>query len=558
MRKMSKKGWLVVVLILVCTCALGTVLTTLGYLGYRKIQEAGGERPARQESTLVASEGQGVSEGGTLRLFGSLPPTLDPAMVQDSTSAEYVVHLFSGLVSLNGNLEVVPDLASHWEVSEDGCTYLFHLLPEATFQDGRPIRADDFVYSIERACSPGLGSPVAASYLGDIVGAEEFLAGHAEHIKGLVSVSEHELQIEIDAPKAYFLAKLTYPTAFVVDRAQQIAEEGEAWQRRPNGSGPFVLEELGPDRIILARNERYYGKPVALERVEYFLGGGSPVTMYENDELDLVQVSSLEVERVTDPANPLHSECDVALELSVSYLGLNAEAAPFDDIAVRQAFAYAIDKEKLADLVLKGTAVPARGILPPAMPDYDEDLKGLPYDPGRARELLASSRYGAKDALPEIVLAVSGSSGHMSSFAEAIVSMIEDNLGIELMVEQVEWGHFLRDLNQRRYQIFSAGWIADYPDSQNFLDILFHSESPQNHTRYHNDQVDRLLEEARVERDASRRTDLYREAERIIVAEAAWVPLTHATVHTLVKPYVKGFKTSSAIYPWLKDINLEK
>jgi len=554
---MSKKVWLLVVLVLVCICALGTGLTTLGYLGYRKIREAGGERSARQESTLVASEGQGVSEGDTLSLFGSLPPTLDPAMVQDSTSAEYVVHLFSGLVTLNSVLEVIPDLASHWEVSEDGCTYLFHLLPQATFQNGRPITADDFVYSIERACNPGLESPVAASYLGDIVGAQEFLAGRAEHIKGLVSVSEHELQIEIDAPKAYFLAKLTYPTAFVVDKVQ-IEEDGEGWQRRPNGSGPFVLEELSPERIVLTRNERYYGKPASLERVEYLLGGGSPITMYENDELDLAQVPPSEIERITDPANSLYAQQLLVSELSVSYLGLNTNAPPFDDLAVRQAFAHAIDKQKLAALVLKGTATAAKGILPPAMPDFAPDLEGLSYDPDLARQLLASSHYGGEEEMPAVVLTVSGTSGHMSSSTKAILSMIEENLGIEMTVEQVEWKHFLKDLSLQRYQVFSAGWIADYPDSQNFLDILFHSASSQNHTGYHNEQVDRLLEQARVERDPERRTELYREAERIIVAEAAWIPLTHATAHTLVKPYVKGFTASSAIYPWLKNVYLEK
>jgi len=554
---MSKKTWLILVLILVCLCASCGALAGLGYLGYRSFERTGERALASREDALVEDEGQSESAGGTLRLSGGLPPTLDPAMVQDSTSAQYVVHLFSGLVALNGALEVVPDLASRWEVSEDGRTYVFHLRPEATFQDGRPITAKDFIYSIERACSPRLGSPVAATYLGDIVGVEEYLTGRAEHISGLSASSEHMLQIEIDSPKAYFLAKLTYPTAFVVDRAQ-IEEEGEAWQRRPNGSGPFVLTELRMDRIVLARNERYYAGRPALERVEYLLEGGSPITMYENDELDLVDVPPDEVERITDPANPLHAELDVASELSVSYMGLNTQVPPFDDVAVRQAFAQAIDKTKIADLVLKGTATVARGILPPALPDFDRELEGLAYDPARARQLLASSRYAGDDALPDIVLAVAGTSGHMSPMTKAILSMVEENLGIDMMVEQVEWSHFLRDLNEQRYQIFLAGWIADYPDSENFLDILFHSQSSQGHTGYHNDQVDRLLELARVETDPDRRTALYREAERLIVAEAAWVPLTHGMAHTLVKPYVKGFQASSAIYPWLREIRLEK
>ena len=136
--------------------------------------------------------------------------------------------------------------------------------------------------------------------------------------------------------------------------------------------------------------------------------------------------------------------------------------------------------------------------------------------------------------------------------------MLEENLGVEVRVEQVDWPHFLRDLNDRRYQMFSVGWIADYPDSQNFLDLLFYSQSSQNHTGYANAEVDRLLEQARVERDPAKRTALYRRAEHIIIGEAPWIPLTYGVTHTLVKPYVKGYHASGGLYPWLKDIYLER
>ncbi len=478
-------------------------------------------------------------------------------MVQDSTSAEYVVHIFSGLVVLNNQLQIVPDLASRWEVSQDGRTYTFYLIPEATFKDGKPIKAEDFIYSFERACSPRLASPVAESYLGDIVGVPEFAQGRAERIAGLKAVNDYTLQIQIDAPKAYFLSKLTYPTAFVVDRAQ-IEKDGRDWLRRPNTSGPFFLESLSAERIVLTRNPRYAGQKASLERVEYNLGGGQPMTMYENDELDIVDVSSSEIERILDPDNPLNTEHHVASELSVQYLAFNVNMPPFDDVAVRQAFAHAIDKEKLADLVLKGTAAPAKGILPPVLPDFDAGFEGLPYDPQRARQLLANSRYADRSAMPEIVLSVSGSSAQLSPQTRAILSMIEQNLGIKVMVEQIEWSDFLEDLNKQRYQFFSGGWVGDYPDSQNFLDILFHSASAQNHMGYRNEQVDQLLEQARVESDPAKRTSFYRQAERLIVNDAPWIPLTHGITHVLVKPYVKGYTGGAAIYPWLKDIYLEK
>jgi len=335
-----------------------------------------------------------------------------------------------------------------------------------------------------------------------------------------------------------------------------VESQGDNWLRKPNGSGPFVLESLSRERIVLVRNEHYYGKRPILARVEYILSGGLPITMYENDQLDIVEVSPAEIERVSDPGNPLYAEHRVEPQLSVQYLGLNVDAPPFDDPAVRQAFAQAIDKNKLADLVLKNTALPAVGILPPGMPDYDQNLVGLPYDPVRARQLLASSKYAP--TMPQVVLAVSGTSGHMDSVTRAILSMIESNLGITVTVEQVEWSYFLRDMNERRYQIYSAGWIGDYPDSQNFLDVLFHSQSSQNHMGYHNREADQLLEQARVEQDPAKRTTLYRQAERIIVNEAPWIPLTYGIQYTLVKPYVKGFRASAAIYPWLRDIYFEK
>ena len=193
---------------------------------------------------------------------------------------------------------------------------------------------------------------------------------------------------------------------------------------------------------------------------------------------------------------------------------------------MRKAFAQAIDRERLAEVVVLGTATAAKGILPPEMPGYDPDWPGLIYDPVAAREALAHSSYGGPEDLPELVLATSGSTGVMGDTTRAILAMLEENLGVAVRVEQIEWAYFLQDLNQQRYQMYSSGWIADYPDPQNFLDVLFHSASPQNHNGYANAEVDSLLERARVEQDEAQREALYRQAERLIVEDAPWVPLT--------------------------------
>jgi len=494
--------------------------------------------------------------GDELSLPGDEPATLDPALVQDANSAVYIVEIFSGLVTLDRNLEVVADLAERWEASQDGRTYTFELRRDAKFQDGRPVTAADVQYSLERACSPALASRAAPSYLADIEGAIAMMQGEANEISGLRVVDEYTLALTIDAPKAYFLAKLTYPTAFVVDRDN--VAEGADWAEHPNGTGPFRLAQWDRQRVVLERNELYYGGVPALSRVTFVLSGGSPMTMYENGQLDVVQVGLADIERVQDPSNPLSRELTVVPRLDVQYLGMNVLVPPFDDVKVRQAFAQAIDRQRLANVVLKKTVVAAEGVLPPGLPGHRADFRGLAFNPDLALESLHVSTYKDAADLPEVVLHISGTGGTMPPTIEAIVAMLRTNLGVEVTVEQTPWQRFLEDLNERGYGFYSTGWIADFPDPQNFLDILFHSQSSDNHSAYANPEVDRLLEQARVEQDQAERLGLYQQAETLIVQDAVWVPLWHGRDYMLTKPYVKGAVYSASIRPWLRDVYLER
>ena len=474
---------------------------------------------------------------------------MDPALVEDAVSAEYVVHVFGGLVTLDEALRVVPDVAAGWEISPDGRTYTFSLREDARFHNGRPVTASDFQYSLERACDPQTGSTVASTYLGDIVGAKEMIAGLADRIAGVEVVDDSTLRITIDAPKAYFLAKLTYSTGFVVDREDVQQPD---WLERPNGTGPFKLEDRSNQRIVLVRNEHYHRDGPKLQRVVYSLSGGSPVTMYENGELDIVAIGPADVERVLDPANPLNAELTMVPQLNTQYLGFDVTQPPFDDVRVRQAFTLAVDRQKITAVVWKGMRLPARGIVPPGMPGYERAQPLLEYDPQRARPLIAESQYGDVSDFPLVTLSVGGSGVEMDRVTQAIVAMCEENLGIEIEVERSA------DVLADRPQFFSLGWMADYPDPEDFLDILFHSDSPLNYTNYSNSGVDRLLEEARVEQDPQRRMLLYAEAEEMIVSDAPWVPLWHSVEYVLTKPYVLGVNHAAAIFPWLCDVYLER
>jgi len=501
--------------------------------------------------------------GGELRLLGRDPLTLDPACASDVDSANYIVEIFGGLVTIDREQQIVPDIAERWDVSDDGTVYTFELRRGVLFhKEDRQVTASDVKYSMERALDPDTQSTVAEVYLGDIVGAEEFIDGEADEVTGIEVVDNYTLRITIDAPKPYFLAKLTYPTGFVVDRRQvdgSTCFSDTNWQRRPNATGPFELKEwdLG-QRIVLEPNSRYHLGAPSLGRVEYTLGGGSAITMYENDEIDVTGVGLNDIERVRDPAEPLNQEFHEAPRMDIWYIGFNVEEPPFDDPKVRQAFAHAVDKDKLIEVVLLDAVVEADGILPPGIPGFNEDLQGLEFDVEKAKQLLAESEYGGPEGLPDIEIASSGRGASVGPVSEAILYMWEENLGVNISTRQTEFATFLSDLRDGEYQMFELGWVADYPDPENFLKIQFHSGSDNNYSRYANSEVDRLLEEADTEADEATRMSLYQQAEQIIVNEAPWIPLFHDKFSVLIKPYVEGYTLPPFVIPRLRYVQIEE
>ena len=515
--------------------------------------------------------------GGVMTRLFSDPPTLDPHKTSDTTSAFIIGEVFSGLVTLNTDLQIVPDIADRWEISEDGTVYTFHLLPDAKFADGKPVTAQDFVYSLNRAADPTLASPVARTYLSDIVGVTQVLDGEATEISGVKAIDDDTLEIKIDAPKAYFLAKLTYPTAFVVDRSN-VESGGQNWTDNPNSTGPFMLKEykIG-EHIILERNDNFYREPAYIDQVVFNLAGGQAMALYENDEIDITGVSIFDLERFKDPNEPLAGELKIAPPgFSVSYIGFNVNEPPFDDMHFRRALNLAIDKELIANEVLAGLRLPAYGVLPPGFPGYSDSIQGLEYDEARAVDEICASAYADqetcelartegieqlpeksfyKDDAPRIILSVTGTGGDIGIDMQVILEMWKNALGVEVEIQQVEWATYLQDLNRRKFQIYALGWSADYPDPQDFLDILFHSESETNHGAYSNQGVDDLLEEARTEQDGSKRVALYNQAEQMIIDDAAWVPLWYDSERNLLlKPHIKDYRLVPLTIPKLRYV----
>jgi oligopeptide transport system substrate-binding protein len=509
-------------------------------------------QPSNQAISQIA-----LADEQILVLPGGDPPTFDPHLSGDATSAEYVVEIFSGLMTYDLDLNLITDIAESYQVSDDGLVYTFKIRPEAKFQDGKPVRAQDFKYSFERACDPATRSHTADTYLGDIIGCREKLQGLVTEVAGVEVVDDLTLRLTIDEPKGFFLAKMTYPTAYVLDQ-ENVENGGSAWFRQPNGSGPFKLAEVSPNMIVLEKNENFYGDPPpVLDQVIYLINvpvalldgyeDGFPediagqLGLPDNLTYDVIPVGLANYAKLTDPYNALSQDFTTTNGLSVFYIGFNVNKPPFDDPNIRQAFNLALDRERLVKALYRGTTPAANAIVPPGMPGYDNsDLRGYPFDPERARQLIAQSSYGSVDNLPPITLNVSGA----GDIEEAIVRSYEENLGLTIEVEDMPWPDFLQDLNQRDipYQMYELGWVADYPDPQNFLEILFHSQSAQNHGGYSNPEVDALLDEARGTLDDDERAALYRQAEQLILDDAVWIPLTFDAGHWLIKPYVQNYR----------------
>ncbi len=502
--------------------------------------------------------GIGISPSAqdTLNLWDIGPITLDPAISSEMTSHTYVMQIFSGLVRLNDELEVVPDIAQSWQKSQDSKTYTFYLRQGVEFHNGREVKAADFKYSWERVCDPATGSQTAATYLGDIVGAKDMLAGKTREISGVKVINDYTLEVTIDAPKDYFLCKLTYPTAFVVDKAN--VESEKSWWQKPNGTGPFKLKEWRQGQLlILQRNELYYGQPAKLERVVFHLLAGMPMAMYEQGQIDVTPVSIAYIDQVRDENSPFYQELAVTPELSLYYIGFNTTEPPFDDVNVRRAFCYAVNKERIARLTLRDMVTKAKGILPPGMPGYNQDLKGLDYNVERARELIAASRYKDASNLPPITLTISGYGNNIPDYLGAIIQEWQQNLSVEVSVRQLESEDFMYNLKRERDEMFMLGWVADYPNPHNFLDNLFYTGAENNIFGYSNPELDNLLDGAAIEQERTARLAMYQQAEQMIIDEAPCLPLWFGANHTLVKPYVKFYDLNPLGVPDLSQVYLE-
>lgn len=510
--------------------------------------------------TYAASDGKDTSNVATVTIYvkqwphgptlywnlRTEPPSLDPNSATDTTSIQVIQALFLGLTDFDDEtMEVVPELATDWEVSEDGLIWTFHMRDDVIWTDGTAVTAHQVEYSVKRTLDPATGSSYAY-VLWIIEGAEAFnddKGGTADGV-GVKALDNYTVQFTLTQPAGYFPAIAGMWIACPLPQAV-VEEYGDTWINAENivTNGAYELGEwVHEDHLILYKSPTYFdAASVKIGQIHCYMieEASTAYAMYLSDELDVVDAPFSEIDSIkADPV--LGQELYIAPRLCTKYYGFNNEKPPFDNPLVRKAFASAIDREALVDFVLNGGQRPAQTFTCPGIFGHIDGVAegiGMWYAPERALQFLADAGYPNAKGFPEVTLM--HSSGENADVVQFIAQSWEDVLNITVNIVSQEWNVYLSTCRENAPQIYSMSWCADYPDANNWVNEVFNSKSGSNYANYNNPAYDALVAEAARETDPVRRLDLYREAEKLLCAtDCAIVPIYYYTVVNLTKPYV--------------------
>ncbi len=496
-------------------------------------------------------------------------------------SAHILGQIYEGLIGLSQkDLSIVPRLAEKWEMDSTATIYTFHLRKDVNFHDdpcfdggkGRNVTAKDFKFSFDKLCTASANNKGFWIFKNRVIGADSFyqstmnnkpLAGGVEGVK---VIDDYTLEIHLMKPFASFLQVLAMPYAVVLAK-EAFDKYGEDQLRmKCVGTGPFKLKEQKENEaVILVRNDNYWGKDqhgnqlpyLDAIKVSFIKEKKAELLEFKKGNLDMLYKLPLEmIDEILDKRGVLNTDYSkYALQkvpsLSIEYYGFLHASEYFENKLIRQAFNYAIDRRKIVDFTLKGTAIQAvYGIVPPALVGYDtKAIKGYDFNPDKAKQLLAEAGYPNGEGFPEITLVISRGGGSHEQLAEAIQKMLKENLNINLLIESLPMAQLLEKRESGKAMFWRRGWIADYPDPENFLNLLYGIHIPVNSTdksymnneRYYSSAYDSLITKALTTIDPDERNMLYLQADQTLMDDAAIVPLYYEKIYRLIAPYVENF-----------------
>lgn len=504
---------------------------------------------ADRESRVDSGNRENVLHFGN----GTEPQGLDPHLVTGLPESIIIGALFEGLTSKNPvTLEPEPGVASRWTVSDDGLTVTFYLRANARWSNGDPVTAHDYVWTWKRALSPAMGNQYAYM-LFPIVNAAAFASGDISDFAevGVRAVDDLTLQVQLAARTPYFIQLMDHKSTFAlhgptIERFGKATDRFTRWTRVENmvNNGPFNLTEWKLNRRIrVKRSETYWDKDaVRLNGIVFYPTENisTEERMFRVGQLHYTQ--SVPLDKI-----PVYQAMDNTPYVQAPYLGtyyysFNTLRPPLDDVRVRQALSLAVDREKLNRTVLQNSNVPAYGITPPGTLGY-QPPKLFSYDPEKARALLAEAGFPEGQGWPPLELKYNTSESHRK-VAVAIQQMWKDALNVEVTLANQEWKVYLDSVTQLEFDIARRGWIGDYVDPNNFLD-LFLSGGGNNSTGYADPIYDQLiLTDAPAAATREERFALFYEAETRLIEQMPIIPIYTYTSKHLKHPSVRGMPTN--------------
>jgi peptide/nickel transport system substrate-binding protein/oligopeptide transport system substrate-binding protein len=483
------------------------------------------------------------------------PRSLDPALSTDVPTGRAVGYVFDGLTRFDPNAKVEPALAERWDISADGLTYTFHLHRGVTFHDGAPFSARDVVSSWQRALDPATKSG-AAQFLFPIKGAREFNAGKAKTVSGLTVRDDSTLVVSLAEPLAIFIKMIAMPVASIVPSPDKIPPN---FGEHPIGTGPWKLVEWKHDDYLLfAKNPNYFDGPPKADtlRARIIAEPSTAVAEYESGNVDILQIPASEAsDWEEDESRKPNLMSTPALELV--YVGINTTRGPLADPRVRQAINYAIDTDRIIERLISGRGTRAAGVIPPALGGYDSTRRAYPYDPAKAKALLAAAGHPNGIDI-ELWTSLTPIYVRMAQTIQAYLNEV----GIRTKIVQRESAASRGAARKGQTDMILKDWYADYPDAEDFLYPLLHSSNKGaggNVSFFSHAAFDSIVTLARHELDEAKRNQLYRQADSIAFEQAPMVFLYFYNELYSVQPWVKGF-VPPVIFNgqrWL-DVTLER
>lgn len=488
----------------------------------------GGDDDAKKESTGEET----LAEEQVLDVnIKSEPPSLHPGMSTDTTSGAVLDQVFEGLTRVNQDSEIEEGMAESWEVSDDEKTYTFKIREDATWTNGDPVTAGDFEYAWKWVLDPENPNADYAYQLYPIKGAEDAKEndGSLDDV-GITVEDDQTLVVELEQPTEYFLELTAFYTYYPIN--EEVATANEEWSLEAGedyvSNGPFELTDWAhKDSITIEKNEDYWdAETVKLETINMSMieEESTELQLFQNGDLDWVGDPTGSVPLAAIDTMKENDELEISDRAGLYYYSFNHEEEPFNNENIRKAFALAMDRQSIVDNVTQGEEKPAMALVPPSMFEENEEGYFKDNDIEKAKEYLEKGlEEMGVDKLPTVNLSYNTDEGH-AAIAQAVQEMWKNNLGVDVELSNEEWAVFLDSMGEGDYQVGRMGWIADFNDAINFLEI-FESVGGNNYTNWEDDEYKKLIKESRTELDPDKRREILREAEEIFMDEMVVNPV---------------------------------